>query len=133
MAFYTRKRRKSEINIVPLVDVLIVLIFFFLITIEIDKGEVKALNITPPQMETAGKNDVSDDIVIAIDTEGNYFFNNSPVEETMLFDLIKKAGALNPEQTVLVVADEETPLKHLAKVMDRCRKAKLESLRLQTR
>ncbi len=48
-----RRRRKAEINIVPLVDVLVVLIFFFLVSMQF--RNLTLLNLTLPKIETAGK------------------------------------------------------------------------------
>ena len=69
-----KRRRRTEINIVPLVDVLIVLIFFFLMTMQFKTLSV--LNITPPKLETAGKQKDYDVIQIAIDESGTLFYNN---------------------------------------------------------
>ena len=48
-----RRRRKADINIVPLIDVLTVLIFFFLVSMQF--REQLTLNLTLPQVETAGR------------------------------------------------------------------------------
>ena len=47
----SRPKRKAEVNIVPLVDVLTVLIFFFLLTMQFK--EIYAVDITPPKMESS--------------------------------------------------------------------------------
>ncbi len=127
-----RKRRKSlEVNIIPLVDVLTVLLFFFLVTMEF--RNLSTLNITVPDIETAGQNEFREPMVIAIDKSNAFFLNNEPVSEEELAVALEVAGNLNNELTVLLVADEETPLRSVTQVMDLCRKNGLERLRLQSR
>ena len=131
MSTYLKRRRRPEINIVPLLDVFIVLIFFFVMTMQFNNQSV--LNITPPKAETAGKNKATDDIVIAVDTDGVFFFNSTPVTEEQLLEAIKVQASVDKERFVLVIADEDSALKHVTYIMDACRKHGLEKLRLQTR
>jgi biopolymer transport protein ExbD len=126
-----RRRRKTEVNIVPLIDVFIALIFFFLVTMNF--SNLNVMNITPPKVETAGENKAKDDILIGVDKEGSYFYNNNPVSEAELIEFIRIAGEINRNQVVLFMADEDAALKHVTLIMDKCRKAGLEKLRLQTR
>lgn len=123
-----KERPKVGINIVPLVDVLIVLIFFILMTMQFKNLNV--LDITPPKMETAGENKVPDDLLVGIDTEGGFFFNNNPVTQEELAEALMGA---NKQQSVLVLADEDAALKYMTTVMDASRKAGLEKVRLQVR
>ena len=131
MSLITRKRRQPTINIVPLVDVLTVLLFFFLVTMQFK--QVSVLNITAPKIDTAGKNEVKEQIIIAISPEGEFFYNNAPVTEDALIGAVKLAGQLTPDLPVLLVADEEVPLRHVTKVMDICRNHQLNKIRLQSR
>ena len=126
-----KRRKKTEINIVPLIDVLIVLIFFFLMTMQFKNMDV--LNITPPQMETAGKDKEIIQLMIGIDTEGQYFVDNKPVTEDELVATFTEAAAQKEPPSVLLMADEDVPLHYVTFVMDQSRKAKLPKVRMQTR
>ncbi len=126
-----RKRKKTEINIVPLIDVLIVLIFFFLMTMQFKNMDV--LNITPPKMETAGKAKEVTQLVVSIDTEGQYFLNNEPTSEDDLIAAFTEAAEQQEPPAILLMADEDVPLKYVTFVMDQTRKAKLTKVRLQAR
>lgn len=126
-----RKRRGNEINIVPLVDVLIVLIFFFLMTMQF--RNLSALNLTLPKIETAGENRLQDHMKVAVDADGAYFLNSQPVTEDELLAAFHLAGSLNSQQSVLLMADERTPLRYVAFIMDVCRREGLEKVRLQAR
>ena len=131
MSLIRKSRKKAEINIVPLVDVLMVLIFFFLMTMQF--RNVNVLNITPPEIQTAGKNLLNEQILIGISPEGQYYLNNQEVPEAVLEEALKLAGEANGEQPVLLVSDEETPLKHVTRVLDICRSNKLNRIRMKSR
>ncbi len=131
MSLIRKSRKKAEINIVPLVDVLMVLIFFFLMTMQF--RNVNVLNITPPEIQTAGKNLLNEQILIGISPEGQYYLNNQEVPEAVLEEALKLAGEANAEQPVLLVSDEETPLKHVTRVLDMCRSNKLNRIRMKSR
>ena len=131
MELIVRRRRQPTINIVPLVDVLTVLLFFFLVTMQFK--QVSVLNITAPKIETAGENAVTEQIVIALSPEGDFFYNNSPVSEAELTQAVKLAGSNTPDLPVLLIADEAVPLRFVTQVMDICRAHQLNKIRLQSR
>ena len=125
------RRRINQINIVPLVDVLIVIIFFFLMTIQFQDRTV--LNITPPKVETAGENKATEDIIIAVDVDGVFYYNNQEIPQEGLLELLVLAASIDSDQRILVIADEDVAFKKVTFVMDRCRKAGLGAIRIQTR
>lgn len=131
MSLVLRRRRAPAINIVPLVDVLTVLLFFFLVTMQFK--QVSSLNITVPKIETAGENEIAEQIVIALSPEGELFLNDQPLEKKQLEEAMALAGELTPEMPVLLIADEDVPLKHVTEVMDICRSNQLNKIRLQSR
>ena len=131
MSLLQRRRQRPTINIVPLVDVLTVLLFFFLVTMQF--RQVTALNITAPEIETAGKNKTDEQVILAVDAEGAFFLNDQRLEKEALDAALRVAGEVTPEIPVLLMADEEAPLKHVTEVMDLCRKNRLNKIRLQSR
>jgi biopolymer transport protein ExbD len=131
MSLIRRRRHKAGINIVPLVDVLMVLIFFFLMTMQFKRVDV--LNITPPKIETAGENQMTDQILIAVSPTGEFYLNNQLVDAAVLEQALQLAGQQDAEQPILLVSDEETPLKFVTQVMDLCRKNQLNRIRLKSR
>ncbi|MGE9290370.1 MAG: ExbD/TolR family protein [Puniceicoccales bacterium] len=126
----TRKRR-AEVNIVPLVDVLMVLIFFFLMTMQFQ--EPKVMNIELPSIETAGTSDSRGDLRLIVDENGDLFLNEQPIDSQALQTALNLAGEANPDRKVLLAVHEETPVKILTKVMDWSRKAGLSAIRIQSR
>lgn len=131
MSLILRKRRTPTINIVPLVDVLTVLLFFFLVTMQFK--QVSSLNITVPKIETAGENEIAEQIVIAVSPEGELYLNDKALQKEQLENAMKLAGELTPDMPVLLIADQDVPLKHVTEVMDICRANQLNKIRLQSR
>ncbi|MEN8662035.1 MAG: ExbD/TolR family protein [Lentimonas sp.] len=131
MSLIIRKRRQPTINIVPLVDVLTVLLFFFLVTMQFK--QVSTLNITVPKIETAGNNEIKEQVVVALSPEGEVYLNDRLLEMGQFKAAIKLVGEMTPDIPILLIADEEVPLKHVTEVMDVCRTNKLNKIRLQSR
>lgn len=126
-----RRRRRAEINIVPLVDVLVVLIFFFLVSMQF--RNLTLLNLTLPKVESAGKEKSLDSLQIGVDVEGRFYLNGQPIEETELVEAVQELAQVNPSLPVLIMADENSLLRKVTFIMDTCRKAGLETVRLQAR
>lgn len=128
---YLRRRKKPEMNLLPLIDVLVMLIFFSFVTMQFRSAAT--LNITLPKVETAGKNEFKGTVSIGIDKEGVLSFNGKVATEAQLEDLLKQVRNIDKDIPVLIKADETTPLKKLAFVMDTCRKTGLNKFSLQSR
>ncbi len=126
-----RRRRRPEVNIVPLVDVLMVLIFFFLMTMQFRDRQV--LNLELPQIETAGSAEVRGDLRLIVDPAGEFFLNEQPVGEEQLRTALRLAGRADPDRRVLLAAHEDTPLRIVTRLMDWCRQANLNAIRIQSR
>lgn len=131
MQLNTRKHRQPSINIVPLVDVLTVLLFFFLVTMQFK--QVSTLNITVPEIKTAGKNEIEERVIVALSPDGALYLNDKPLEMAEFEQAISLIGDATPEIPVLLIADENVPLKYVTEVMDICRSNQLNKISLQAR
>ena len=131
MSLIHRRRRQPTINIVPLVDVLTVLLFFFLVTMQFK--QVSTLNITVPKIETAGKNQIKEQITVALSPEGKVYLDSQELTLKKFRGAMVIAGQLTPDMLILLIADEEVPLKYVTEVMDICRTNQLNKIRLQSR
>ena len=128
---YQKRRKRPELNLVPLIDVLVMLIFFAFVTMQFNSAAT--LNITLPKVETAGKNDFKGTVTIAIDKTGELSFNGKIVTDEQLLALLEQVRNVDKDIPVLIKADETTQLKKLAFVMDACRKSGLNKFSLQSR
>ena len=130
-SLYQRRRKRPELNLVALIDVLVMLIFFAFVTMQFKSAAT--LNITLPKVETAGKNEFRGTVTIGIDNSGVLSFNGKDVSENQLMELLREVKNVDKDIPVLIKADETTPLKKLAFVMDACRKTGLNKFSLQSR
>jgi biopolymer transport protein ExbD len=126
-----RSRRRPELNLVPLIDVLVMLIFFAFVTMQFKSAAT--LNITLPKVETAGKNEFKGTVTIGIDKDGVVSFNGQNVTDDQLLALLEQVKNVDRDIPVLIKADETTQLKKLTFVMDACRKTGLNKFSLQSR
>jgi biopolymer transport protein ExbD len=130
-SFYQKKRRRPELNLVPLIDVLVMLIFFSFVTMQFKSAAT--LNITLPKVETAGKNEFKGTVTIGIDNKGVISFNGKAINDADLEPFLQKVHDVDKDIPVLIKADETTQLKKLAFVMDTCRKTGMSKFSLQSR
>jgi len=128
---YQKRRKRPEMNLVPLIDVLVMLIFFAFVTMQFKSAAT--LNITLPKVETAGKNEFKGTVTIGIDKDGVVSFNGKTVTDDALLALLQDVHRVDKDIPVLIKADETTQLKKLAFVMDACRKTGLNKFSLQSR
>ena len=131
MPYIKRRQRKLYVNIVPLVDVLTVLLFFFIVTMQFK--EIKVLNITMPEIKTAGINQIDEQILIAIDASGGLFYNGISVSNQQLSEALIATSKMKNDLSILIMADEATELKVITEVMDLCRNNQFNKIRLQSR
>ena len=132
---YHKRRRRPEMNLVPLIDVLVMLIFFAFVTMSFKS--VATMNLTLPKVETAGKSEVKDSLTINITKAGEFTIvagtRSVPAKLEDIDNLVAQIGNVTKEVTVLIRSDENTPLRFITAAMDACRKRGLNKIRLQSR
>lgn len=128
---YQKRRKRPELNLVPLIDVLVMLIFFAFVTMQF--RSVTTMNLTLPKVETAGKSELKDSLTISITKTGELAFNGRAAQMANIEELVAQVGQVSKDITVLIRSDEDTPLKFITEVMDACRKQGLNKIRLQSR
>lgn len=128
---YQRKRKRPELNLVPLIDVLVMLVFFAFVTMQFKTAST--MNLTLPKVETAGKSELKDSLTISIAKEGTVDLNGHPASMENLESLVKELGGISKDVTVVIRSDENTPLRFVTEAMDICRKQGLNKIRLQSR
>src|SRR5258708_5256809 len=116
-----RRRKRPELNLVPLIDVLVMLIFFAFVTMQFKSAQT--LNITLPKISTAGKNEFKGNVTIAIEKDGTISMNGQVVTDQQLVAALDKIHNIDSDIPVLIKADEASQLKRTAFVMDACRQA----------
>jgi biopolymer transport protein ExbD len=130
-SLYQKRRKRPELNLVPLIDVLVMLIFFAFVTMQFKSAAT--LNITLPKVETAGKNEFHGNVTITIDKDGTMTFNGKPVSDSALPDLLQQVHNVDKSIPVLIKADVTTQLGKVTYVWDQCRKNGMTKISLQSR
>jgi len=128
---YTKKRRRPELNLVALIDVLVMLVFFAFVTMQF--RSMTTMNLTLPKVETAGKSELKESLTISITKEGGVEVNGRPASMDILEQLVREIGCVSKDITVVIRSDENTPLRYITQAMDTCRKQGLNKIRLQSR
>ena len=130
MEFEGRKRIHIYLNIAPLVDVVFLLLIFFMLSSHFVTQP--GIKITLPTAITA-KLHPEEDIVISITKDNNLYLNEEEVTLDNLLDRLRvKVGAAK-KKTVIIKADEKIDLGLAVKVMDIAKQAEAEGLVISTR
>jgi biopolymer transport protein ExbD len=129
MQFERNRRGSGDINITPLIDMVFLLLIFFLLTSSfiIDRG----IKINLPKAvssETAHDNRIT----VAIDSAGAVFVDNEPVLIESLPDKLKKAYAEKDTKTIYLKADKQNRVDILVRVMDIIKQSGSEKMNLIT-
>lgn len=116
-----RRKRITGINIVPLIDVMTALIFFFLMSMKFD--DLRQLGITPPQSDSAAESDgAATQLVIAVNKNGEFFVNSERVPAEELSDRLSRVAGGRELKEAVIVADEDSAMKYAVFVVDEARR-----------
>jgi biopolymer transport protein TolR len=118
----------AEINVVPLVDVVLVLLIIFMLTAPIIQSGIE---INVPKTRTV-KELTQERLVIQINREQKLFFGSTPVNINELEARLKEKFKDPSQAKIYLRADEEVPFGTIAKVMDRAKTAGVENINVVT-
>lgn len=127
MQFVRKPRRHPALNIIPLIDILVVLLIFYIATTVFKKTEPK-ITITVPKSTQAKATQDTPPSIIYVTADSKIFFDDTPVEPEKLGDLLKSKMAGNPDFKVAMKADTKAPFGVIAQVMDAAHYANISDL-----
>ena len=133
MNFRPRSKDEPEINLIPFIDVLLVILIFLMLTTTYSKFTV--LQLTLPVADAEQQRDYPKEIVVAVAADGRYAVNKAAVEgggvESMARALgdAAKAGA---DSVVIISADAQAPHQAVITVMEAARRAGLSHITFAT-
>ncbi|KWR77907.1 MAG: biopolymer transporter ExbD [Burkholderiaceae bacterium] len=104
----------SEINMTPLVDVMLVLLIIFIITIPVINHAVK---IDLPRATNQPNDSKPQSINVSIDAQGKVFWNQQEVDDATLDQRIAEAALQQPQPELHLRADREVRYERVAQVM----------------
>ena len=131
MAFSTKGRTQTalaEINITPLVDVVLVLLLIFMLTAPVLQS---GIDVAIPKTRTV--NQVTEErMVVTIDREQRVFLGDQPINLADLPSRLKKPGSDDTKQVIYLRADEKVPFGAFASVMDAVKQAGITNISIVT-
>ncbi len=120
----------SEINMVPLIDVMLVLLVIFIITAPLLSHSIK---INVPQASSEPVQQDPKVIDFAVDAEGQLFWNEQPVTLDQLPVLMAAEAGTDPQPELRIRADVDTRYEVLAQVLSAARRSGLKRIGFVTR
>jgi biopolymer transport protein TolR len=115
----------SEINVTPLVDVMLVLVVIFIITAPLMASSVR---LDLPRTEAARPTDAPLFITVALDKSGQAFVDNQPASADQLAQRLAQAAKANPETEIQLRADAGVPYGRVVEIMGAAQKAGLNRI-----
>jgi biopolymer transport protein ExbD len=113
----------SAINTTPLVDVMLVLLIIFLITIP---AIIQQVPVVLPDERNIPNQTKPENIVIAINKDGDVYWNMELVPDSKaLFEKLKKVAVIQPQPEVHIRADQETRYEAVGRVVATCQRASI--------
>ncbi len=128
-----RGHEDLEINLVPLIDVLLVIIIFLVVSATFSR--INELQINLPTAEANQQQDKPLVINVGIDATGHTEINNAPLTEATVDSLtlaLRKAAGAGKEPTVIISADAKTTHQSVVNVMEAARQAGLTHITFAT-
>ena len=121
-----RQRRKpmAEINVVPLVDVILVVLIIFMVTAPVIQSGIE---VSVPQTQLV-REITEDRLVVTIDAQQKVYLQNAPVPVAELGDRIREKLLDPTRQSVYLMADKSVPWGTLVVVMDRLKLSGIENI-----
>ncbi len=129
MRIRPKKQDVDNVDVSPLIDMVFILLIFFMVTTTFVKD--MKLDLNRPSAASATKSD-SKVVRVYIDNSGEVYIDNQPVQiwaiQSKLRDLLRTAT----DKAVLVITDETIPVETLIDVVDECRMSGAKDVAVST-
>jgi Biopolymer transport protein len=129
MKFYTKKRKGPSIVIVSLIDILAILLIFFIVTTTFKKNQPELqINLPESKSAEAAAAERKEPLVLAVKNADTITLGNQPVTLDGLVDALREARAREPERPIAMQADREAPFGTIVSVLDALKEAGLKNV-----
>ncbi len=115
----------SEINMTPLIDVMLVLVVIFIITAPLLASSIK---LDLPRAEGAKPNDAPKFVLLVLDKAGQAYLDDKPVTAAEISQRFAQIASQNPETELQLRADDAVPYGRVVELMGAAQKAGLNRL-----
>jgi biopolymer transport protein ExbD len=110
----------SEINMIPLIDVMLVLLIVFIITVPVMKH---AVNVDLPQATNQPSQDKPETVRLSVDANGSYFWNEAQVSDEDLATRLQAAALQEPQPELHIRGDKAVRYERVALAMAAAQRA----------
>jgi biopolymer transport protein ExbD len=122
---YSRPKKKARLSIAPLLDMIFILLIFFVVTTTFSK--LPGILINRPDATVTDKLPPNN-LLIGITKEGQFYINNRKYNFEQLTETIKLRSRNIANLSVVIVADEDSAIKYAVNVMDICKQAGIDDI-----
>jgi biopolymer transport protein ExbD len=112
-------------DLTPVIDVVFLLLIFFLVATKYDQEE-RELDIVLPEVTQAKPLSMTPELVINVMRTGQYKVAQNEINEQQLASVIRQSYKSNPQQSALIRGDGDVALKHAVRVMGLCNKVGMD-------
>jgi biopolymer transport protein ExbD len=113
-------RPMAEINMIPLIDVMLVLLIIFIVTAPLLTHSIK---INLPKATTQATIEKPETVTLSIDAAGTLFWDDNPIDDAQLASRLAGAARRNPQPELHLRAEKTTQYQRLAQVMSAAQNA----------
>jgi biopolymer transport protein ExbD len=128
-----RAKEEPEINLVPLIDVMMVILIFLMITTTYSKYTELKINL--PTANAEKQRERPNEISVLVNEQGNYVIDHTPVvfsDVDQFADALRRAGATLKDPVVVISADAKATHQSVIRVMEAARVAGLTQITFTT-
>ena len=104
----------SEINMVPFIDVMLVLLIIFIITVPVMKH---AVNIDLPRATNQPEDTKPQTIRLSVASDGSYYWNENKIDDESMLARMKEEGAKDPQPELHIRGDKDVRYERVAQAM----------------
>ena len=126
MNFRPRAKEEPEINLIPFIDVLLVVLIFLMLTTTYSKFTEMQLRL--PVADADAQRDYPKEVIVAVSADGRYSINKTPVADRNVATVAAALGAAatgGKDSVVIISADASSPHQSVITVMEAARRAGL--------
>src|SRR3954462_12914435 len=133
MNFRPRAKEEPEINLIPFIDVLLVVLIFLMLTTTYSKFTEMQLRL--PVADTDAQRDYPREVVVAVSSDGRYMVNKQPITghgPEALAEAMAEASKAGKESVVIISADATATHQSVITVMEAARRVGLTQITFAT-
>ncbi len=126
------QRQRPVIQLIPLIDILLYTLIFFMATTVMQQMETELSISVPKASESRDSARTPGEIIINVDRAGHVVVNQKALTKPDLKDLLKRIAVLYPNQSVIIRADKKSYHEAVVDVLDACAAAGIWNISFST-